>query len=161
MKHSILLISIVVFIIIPDISFSNNENHTINHQISNMTDYKMVVLSGTESSFDVSNQIIVPYSPRIEKLIQKGLQKRSDYFVSLYNKEGSVIYKYGVGNPFLIYLQHHGYEDEFSVIKKDKAEIQIYFPAELNPVKISLHKYGEIFPSKSQLLGTGIVSISK
>ena len=51
-----------------------------------------------------------------------------------------VIYQYGIGNPFVIHLQHSGYEDEIARVINDNTEIMIYYPSKLNPASISLKK---------------------
>ncbi|HJM71778.1 MAG TPA: hypothetical protein QF857_05610, partial [Gammaproteobacteria bacterium] len=104
------------------------------------SEFKALRLKGSERSLEISEIKNVKRNIRIEKQLRKAMQRKSDYFISLQNDDGSVIYQYGIGNPFVIHLQHSGYEDEIARVINDNAEIMIYYPSKLNPASISLKK---------------------
>ena len=97
-------------------------------------------LRGSERSLEITEIKDVKRNIRIEKQLRKSMQRKSDYFISLQNDVGNVIYQYGIGNPFVIHLQHSGFEDEIARVINDNVEIMIYYPSKLNPASISLNK---------------------
>ncbi len=68
------------------------------------------------------------------------MQRKTDYFISFKNDEDQVIYRYAIGNPFVIHLQHIGYEDEISRVIDQNVEIVIYYPSALEPSSVTLKK---------------------
>ena len=108
--------------------------------VVSVSEFKALRLKGSETNLEISEIKNVDRNVKIEKQLRKAMQRKSDYFISLQNDDGNVIYQYGIGNPFVIHLQHSGFEDEIARVINDNAEIMIYYPSKLNPASISLKK---------------------
>ena len=117
-----------------------SQDNQITLQFSDVSEFKALRLRGSETNLEISEIKNVKRNIRIEKQLRKAMQRKSDYFISLQNDDGNVIYQYGIGNPFVIHLQHSGFEDEIARVINDNAEIMIYYPSKLNPASISLKK---------------------
>ena len=117
-----------------------SQDNQITLQFSDVSEFKALRLKGSETNLEISEIKNVKRNIRIEKQLRKAMQRKSDYFISLQNDDGTVIYQYGIGNPFVIHLQHSGFEDEIARVINDNAEIMIYYPSKLNPASISLKK---------------------
>ena len=117
-----------------------SQDNQITLQFSDVSEFKALMLRGSETNLEISEIKNVKRNIRIEKQFRKAMQRKSDYFISLQNDDGNVIYQYGIGNPFVIHLQHSGFEDEIARVINDNAEIMIYYPSKLNPASISLKK---------------------
>jgi hypothetical protein len=117
-----------------------NQDNQITLQFADVSEFKALRLRGSETNLEISEIKNVKRNIRIEKQLRKAMQRKSDYFISLQNDDGNVIYQYGIGNPFVIHLQHSGFEDEIARVINDDAEIMIYYPSKLNPASISLKK---------------------
>jgi hypothetical protein len=117
-----------------------NQDNQITLQFADVSEFKALRLRGSETNLEISEIKNVKRNIRIEKQLRKAMQRKSDYFISLQNDDGNVIYQYGIGNPFVIHLQHSGFEDEIARVINDNAEIMIYYPSKLNPASISLKK---------------------
>lgn len=117
-----------------------SQDNQITLQFSDVSEFKALMLRGSETNLEISEIKNVKRNIRIEKQLRKAMQRKSDYFISLQNDEGNVIYQYGIGNPFVIHLQHSGFEDEIARVINDNAEIMIYYPSKLDPASISLKK---------------------
>jgi hypothetical protein len=117
-----------------------SQDNQITLQFSDVSEFKALRLRGSETNLEISEIKNVKRNIRIEKQLRKAMQRKSDYFISLQNDDGTVIYQYGIGNPFVIHLQHAGFEDEIARVINDNAEIMIYYPSKLNPASISLKK---------------------
>ena len=117
-----------------------SQDNQITLQFADVSEFKALRLRGSETNLEISEIKNVKRNIRIEKQLRKAMQRKSDYFISLQNDDGNVIYQYGIGNPFVIHLQHSGFEDEIARVINDNAEIMIYYPSKLNPASISLKK---------------------
>ena len=117
-----------------------SQDNQITLQFSDVSEFKALRLKGSETNLEISEIKNVDRNVKIEKQLRKAMQRKSDYFISLQNDDGTVIYQYGIGNPFVIHLQHAGFEDEIARVINDNAEIMIYYPSKLNPASISLKK---------------------
>ena len=117
-----------------------SQDNQITLQFSDVSEFKALRLRGSETNLEISEIKNVKRNIRIEKQLRKAMQRKSDYFISLQNDDGNVIYQYGIGNPFVIHLQHSGFEDEIARVINDNAEIMIYYPSKLDPASISLKK---------------------
>ena len=116
------------------------DNSIIAHQFSQVQDFKELKLIGSERNLRISEINSVKRNIKIDKLLRKSMQRKTDYFISLKNDEDQVIYRYAIGNPFVIHLQHIGYEDEISRVIDQNAEIVIYYPSALEPSSVTLKK---------------------
>ena len=116
------------------------DNSIIAHQFSQVQDFKELKLIGSERNLRISEINSVKRNIKIDKLLRKSMQRKTDYLISLENDEDQVIYRYAIGNPFVIHLQHIGYEDEISRVIDQNAEIVIYYPSALEPSSVTLKK---------------------
>ena len=123
-----------------DLDAQISQGNQIGLQFADVSEFKALRLRVSETNLEISEIKNVDRNVKIEKQLRKAMQRKSDYFISLQNDDGNVIYQYGIGNPFVIHLQHSGFEDEIARVINDNAEIMIYYPSKLNPASISLKK---------------------
>ena len=142
MQKKIFIISLLLLSFgLPNDSISQiSQDNQIALQFADVSEFKALRLKGSETNLEISEIKNVDRNVKIEKQLRKAMQRKSDYFISLQNNDGNVIYQYGIGNPFVIHLQHSGFEDEIARVINDNAEIMIYYPSKLNPASISLKK---------------------
>ena len=142
MQKKIFIISLLLlsFGLPNDLDAQISQGNQIGLQFADVSEFKALRLRGSETNLEISEIKNVDRNVKIEKQLRKAMQRKSDYFISLQNDEGNVIYQYGIGNPFVIHLQHSGFEDEIARVINDNAEIMIYYPSKLNPASISLKK---------------------
>ena len=142
MQKKIFIISLLLlsFGLTNDLDAQISQDNLIGIQFADVSEFKALRLKGSETNLEISEIRNVDRNVKIEKQLRKAMQRKSDYFISLQNDEGNVIYQYGIGNPFVIHLQHSGFEDEIARVINDNAEIMIYYPSKLNPASISLKK---------------------
>lgn len=142
MQKKIFIISLLLlsFGLPYDLDAQISQGNQIGLQFADVSEFKALRLKGSETNLEISEIKNVDRNVKIEKQLRKAMQRKSDYFISLQNDDGNVIYQYGIGNPFVIHLQHSGFEDEIARVINDNAEIMIYYPSKLNPASISLKK---------------------
>ena len=142
MQKKIFIISLLLlsFGLTNDLDAQISQGNQITLQFEDVSEFKALRLNGSETNLEISEIKNVDRNVKIEKQLRKAMQRKSDYFISLQNDDGNVIYQYGIGNPFVIHLQHSGFEDEIARVINDNAEIMIYYPSKLNPASISLKK---------------------
>ena len=142
MQKKIFIISLLLlsFGLTNDLDAQISQDNQIVLQFADVSEFKALRLKGSETNLEISEIKNVDRNVKIEKQLRKAMQRKSDYFISLQNDDGNVIYQYGIGNPFVIHLQHSGFEDEIARVINDNAEIMIYYPSKLNPASISLKK---------------------
>ena len=142
MQKKIFIISLLLlsFGLTNDLDAQISQDNQIGIQFADVSEFKALRLKGSETNLEISEIKNVDRNVKIEKQLRKAMQRKSDYFISLQNDDGNVIYQYGIGNPFVIHLQHSGFEDEIARVINDNAEIMIYYPSKLNPASISLKK---------------------
>ena len=142
MQKKIFIISLLLlsFGLPNDSNAQISQGNQIMLQFADVSEFKALRLKGSETNLEISEIKNVDRNIKIEKQLRKAIQRKSDYFISLQNDDGNVIYQYGIGNPFVIHLQHSGFEDEIARVINDNAEIMIYYPSKLNPASISLKK---------------------
>ncbi|MCH1530973.1 MAG: hypothetical protein L7T25_06520, partial [Gammaproteobacteria bacterium] len=140
MQKKIFIISLLLlsFGLTNDLDAQISQDNQIALQFADVSEFKALRLKGSETNLEISEIKNVDRNVKIEKQLRKAMQRKSDYFISLQNDDGNVIYQYGIGNPFVIHLQHSGFEDEIARVINDNAEIMIYYPSKLNPASISL-----------------------
>ena len=139
-KNIFLSLSALLLICLPTFSYSENEGALITQQFSNIQEFKMLTIVGSERNLQISEIKTIKRNIKINKELRKAMQRKSDYFISHQDENNKLIYSYGIGNPFLIHLQHLGYEDQISRVINDHAEIVIYYPSNINAASISLKK---------------------
>ena len=142
MQKKIFIISLLLlsFGLTNDLDAQISQGNQITLQFEDVSEFKALRLKGSETNLEISEIKNVDRNVKIEKQLRKAMQRKSDYFISLQNDDGNIIYQYGIGNPFVIHLQHSGFEDEIARVIDDNAEIMIYYPSKLNPASISLKK---------------------
>ena len=142
MQKKIFIISLLFlsFGLPNDLHAQISQDNQIALQFADVSEFKALRLKGSETNLEILEIKNVDRNVKIEKQLRKAMQRKSDYFISLQNDDGNVIYQYGIGNPFVIHLQHSGFEDEIARVINDNAEIMIYYPSKLNPASISLKK---------------------
>ena len=142
MQKKIFIISLLLlsFGLTNDLDAQISQDNLIGIQFADVSEFKALRLKGSETNLEILEIKNVDRNVKIEKQLRKAMQRKSDYFISLQNDDGNVIYQYGIGNPFVIHLQHSGFEDEIARVINDNAEIMIYYPSKLNPASISLKK---------------------
>ena len=142
MQKKIFIISLLLlsFGLTNDLDAQISQDNQIALQFADVSEFKALRLKGSETNLEILEIKNVDRNVKIEKQLRKAMQRKSDYFISLQNDDGNVIYQYGIGNPFVIHLQHSGFEDEIARVISDNAEIMIYYPSKLNPASISLKK---------------------
>ena len=142
MQKKIFIISLLLlsFGLTNDLDAQISQDNQIALQFADVSEFKALRLKGSETNLEISEIKNVDLNVKIEKQLRKAMQRKCDYFISLQNDDGNVIYQYGIGNPFVIHLQHSGFEDEIARVINDNAEIMIYYPSKLNPASISLKK---------------------
>ena len=142
MQKKIFIISLLLlsFGLTNDLDAQISQDNQIALQFADVSEFKALRLKGSETNLEISEIKNVDRNVKIEKQLRKAMQRKSDYFISLQNDDGNAIYQYGIGNPFVIHLQHSGFEDEIARVINDNAEIMIYYPSKLNPTSISLKK---------------------
>ena len=142
MQKKIFIISLLLlsFGLPNDLDAQISQGNQITLQFEDVSEFKALRLKGSETNLEILEIKNMDRNVKIEKQLRKAMQRKSDYFISLQNDDGNVIYQYGIGNPFVIHLQHSGFEDEIARVINDNAEIMIYYPSKLNPASISLKK---------------------
>ena len=139
MRKDIFIAFSILLLLCTTISHSADKN-IIADQFSQVQDFKELKLIGSERNLRISEINSVKRNIKVDKLLRKSMQRKTDYFISLENDEDQVIYRYAIGNPFVIHLQHIGYEDEISRVINQNAEIVIYYPSTLEPTSVILKK---------------------
>tara|TARA_B100000427_G_scaffold311912_1_gene302937 strand:+ start:501 stop:968 length:468 start_codon:yes stop_codon:yes gene_type:complete len=139
MKKNIFAAFLLLLFLSTTISYSADKS-IITYQYSQVQNFKELKLIGSERNLIISEINSVKRNVKVEKLLRKSMQRKTDYIISLENDEGKVIYNYSIGNPFTIHLQHSGYEDQISRVINQNAEIVIYYPSMLEPTSVILKK---------------------
>ena len=139
MNKNIFFACLLLLFLSTTISYSADRS-IITHKFSQVQDFKELKLIGSERNLRISEINSVKRNVKVDKLLRKSMQRKTDYIISLQNDEGKVIYNYSIGNPFVIHLQHIGYEDEISRVINQNTEIVIYYPSSLEPASVILKK---------------------
>tara|TARA_B100001175_G_C19272358_1_gene524803 strand:- start:172 stop:642 length:471 start_codon:yes stop_codon:yes gene_type:complete len=138
-KNIFVSLSLLLFLS-TSISYSASDKKIIAQQFSDVQDFKELKLTGSDRDLQISGIRSIKRTTKVDKMLRKARQRKTDYFISLQDDEGQVIFRYAIGNPFVIHLQHLGYEDQISRAVNDNAEIVIYYPSALEPSSVSLKK---------------------
>ena len=138
-KDIFIALSLLLFLS-TTISYSSSDKAIISQQFSEVQDFKQLKLTGSERDLRISEIRSIKRTTKVDKMLRKARQRKTDYFISLQDDEGQVLFSYAIGNPFVIHLQHLGYEDQISRAFNNNAEIVIYYPSVLEPSSVSLKK---------------------
>tara|TARA_B100000424_G_scaffold83709_1_gene62633 strand:- start:390 stop:893 length:504 start_codon:yes stop_codon:yes gene_type:complete len=98
---------------------------------------KVLNLSLSKNSVEVNSTIIKKPNP---KLIRDPMVRKNDiYALEFYNSENELIYKIGIGDPFMVRLQHIDMEDkEHYAFEAPISNFNVVIPMDINPNYISL-----------------------
>tara|TARA_B100001996_G_scaffold378434_1_gene362594 strand:+ start:127 stop:597 length:471 start_codon:yes stop_codon:yes gene_type:complete len=140
MRRNIFVVLSLFLFLSTTISYSASDKAIIAHQFSEVQNFKELKLTGSERDLQISEIRSIKRTTKVDKMLRKARQRKTDYFISFQDDEGQVIFSYAIGNPFVIHLQHLGYEDQISRVVNDNAEIVIYYPSTLEPSSVSLKK---------------------
>ena len=95
------------------------------------------ILSLSKNSVEVNSTIIKKPNP---KLIRDPMVRKNDiYALEFFNSENELIYKIGIGDPFMVRLQHIDMEDkEHYAFEAPISNFNVVIPMDINPNYISL-----------------------
>ena len=98
---------------------------------------KVLNLSLSKNSVEVNSTIIKKPNP---KLIRDPMVRKNDiYALEFYNSENELIYKIGIGDPFMVRLQHIDMEDkEHYAFEAPISNFNVVIPMDINPSYVSL-----------------------
>ena len=106
---------------------------------SSNTKQKIFNLSLSKNDIKVNSTIIDKPNP---KFIRDPMFRKNDiYGLEFYNNENELLYKIGIGDPFMVRLQHIDMEDEeHFAFEAPISNFNVVTPPEINPSYISLIK---------------------
>ena len=118
-------------------SSSNNAKKFYFDRPDSNTNQKIYNLHLSKDSIKVNSTIIKRPNP---KLIKDPVFRKNDiYGLEFYNKDNELIYKLGIGDPFIVRLQHIDMEDkEHYAFEAPILNYNIVTPLDINPSYISL-----------------------
>jgi hypothetical protein len=98
---------------------------------------KVLNLSLSKNSVEVNSTIIKKPNP---KLIKDPMIRKNDiYALEFYNSENELIYNIGIGDPFMVRLQHIDMEDkEHFAFEAPISNFNVVIPMDINPSYVSL-----------------------
>ena len=104
---------------------------------SSNSNQKVLNLSLSKNSVEVNSTIIKKPNP---KLIKDPMIRKNDiYALEFYNSENELIYKIGIGDPFMVRLQHIDMEDkEHFAFEAPISNFNVVIPMDINPSYVSL-----------------------
>jgi hypothetical protein len=118
-------------------SSSNNVKKFYFDRPDSNTNQKIFNLSLSKDTIKVNSSSIERPNP---KLIKDPIIRKNDiYGLEFYNKDNELIYKLGIGDPFMVRLQHIDMEDkEHYAFEAPLSNFNIVVPLDINPSYISL-----------------------
>ena len=121
--------------------------------MSSSTDTKRFIFDKPDSrtnqkifSLSLSNEAIEVNKIEIEKpapklLRDSAMRKNDIYGLEFYDKNNDLIYKLGIGDPFMVRLQHIDMEDkEHFAFEAPITNFKVVVPIDINPAYVSLIK---------------------
>ena len=95
MQKKIFIISLLLLSFgLPNDSISQiSQDNQIALQFADVSEFKALRLKGSETNLEISEIKNVDRNVKIEKQLRKAMQRKSDYFISLHNDDGNVIYQ--------------------------------------------------------------------
>ena len=118
-------------------SSSNNVKKFFFDRPDSNTNQKVFNLSLSKDAIKVNSTTIERPNP---KLIQDPMIRKNDiYGLEFYNSENELIYKIGIGDPFMVRLQHIDMEDkEHFAFEAPISNFNVVIPVDINPSYVSL-----------------------
>tara|TARA_B100001750_G_scaffold81911_1_gene65016 strand:- start:212 stop:694 length:483 start_codon:yes stop_codon:yes gene_type:complete len=98
---------------------------------------KKVILSGFENNFIKVEMEIFP-SVLVKKIKERKYPFASQYNLVLLNEKHELIYQIPLGDPFNLYAEHFGHEDEKSIFPIKNPYIEVSIPVSIDPTFIRL-----------------------
>ncbi len=118
-------------------SSSNNVKKFFFDRPDSNTNQKVFNLSLSKDAIKVNSTTIERPNP---KLIKDPMIRKNDiYGLEFYNSENELIYKIGIGDPFMVRLQHIDMEDkEHFAFEAPISNFNVVIPIDINPSYVSL-----------------------
>ena len=118
-------------------SSSNNVKKFFFDRPDSNTNQKVFNLSLSKDAIKVNSTTIERPNP---KLIQDPMIRKNDiYGLEFYNSENELVYKIGIGDPFMVRLQHIDMEDkEHFAFEAPISNFNVVIPMDINPSYVSL-----------------------
>ena len=118
-------------------SSSNNVKKFFFDRPDSDTNQKVFNLSLSKDAIKVNSTTIERPDP---KLIQDPMIRKNDiYGLEFYNSENELVYKIGIGDPFMVRLQHIDMEDkEHFAFEAPISNFNVVIPIDINPSYVSL-----------------------
>jgi hypothetical protein len=118
-------------------SSSNNVKKFFFDRPDSNTNQKIFNLSLSKDAIKVNSTTIERPDP---KLIQDPMIRKNDiYGLEFYNSENELVYKIGIGDPFMVRLQHIDMEDkEHFAFEAPISNFNVVIPIDINPSYVSL-----------------------
>jgi hypothetical protein len=118
-------------------SSSNNVKKFFFDRPDSNTNQKVFNLSLSKDAIKVNSTTIEKPNP---KLIQDPMIRKNDiYGLEFYNSENELVYKIGIGDPFMVRLQHIDMEDkEHFAFEAPISNFNVVIPIDINPSYVSL-----------------------
>ena len=118
-------------------SSSNNVKKFFFDRPDSNTNQKVFNLSLSKDAIKVNSTTIERPNP---KLIQDPMIRKNDiYGLEFYNSENELVYKIGIGDPFMVRLQHIDMEDkEHFAFEAPISNFNVVIPIDINPSYVSL-----------------------
>ena len=118
-------------------SSSNNVKKFFFDRPDSNTNQKVFNLSLSKDAIKVNSTTIEKPNP---KLIQDPMIRKNDiYGLEFYNSENELVYKIGIGDPFMVRLQHIDMEDkEHFAFEAPISNFNVVIPMDINPSYVSL-----------------------
>ena len=116
---------------------SNNVKKFFFDKPDSNTNQKVFNLSLSKNAIKVNSITIEKPKP---KLIKDPMIRKNDiYGLEFYNNENELVYKIGIGDPFMVRLQHIDMEDkEHFAFEAPISNFNVVIPIDINPSYVSL-----------------------
>ena len=134
----IYLILILTLMINPDANASELNNKKILKETDQIDNYNLIVLSGPKDFLSVSSIKNIKNNVKIQKLLRKGRQEKSKYFAVLMDQSNQELYRIAIGDPFTIYAQHIGYENQVASGPNNKVFVELIYPSYVEPASLKI-----------------------
>ena len=118
-------------------SSSNNVKRFYFDRPNSNTNQKILNLSLSKDTIKVNSTAIEKPNP---KLIRNTIFKKNDmYGLEFYDSDDELVYKIGIGDPFMIRLQHIDMEDkDHFTFEAPVSNFNVVIPLDINPSYVSL-----------------------
>ena len=132
---------------------SNNVKKFFFERPDSNTNQKVFNLSLSKDTIKVNSSSIQRPNPKIIK--DPIIRKNDIYGLEFYNTDNELIYKLGIGDPFMVRLQHIDMEDkEHFAFEAPISNFNVVIPIDINPSYVSLirRNYQNIYSEVSRYI---------